>query len=109
MDGDYTPAEVAELLARGEIQLIDVRQLHEHEAARIEGDRLIELSELATDASTLDRDRAIVFYCHSGGRSATATKAFRSAGFNAHNMVGGILAWAAAGLPMVPENATITH
>ena len=32
MDSDYTPQQVAELLSRGEIQLIDVRQDYEHEA-----------------------------------------------------------------------------
>lgn len=109
MDGDYSPIEVADLLAREAIQVIDVRQRYEHEAARIDGSRLIELAELQTEATTLDRDRPIVFYCYSGGRSAAATEAFRAAGFNAHNMVGGIAAWAAAGLPMAPENASITH
>ena len=39
MASDYTPQEVAELLARGEIQLIDVRTQREHQAGRIAGDR----------------------------------------------------------------------
>ena len=104
---DYTPREVSELLAQGEIQLIDVRQPHEHEAGRIAGDRLIELGRLSQEAGTIDRARPVVFYCRSGARSAMATQAFSQAGYDAHNMSGGLLDWAAAGLPLVPEDGTV--
>jgi rhodanese-related sulfurtransferase len=99
---DYSPQEVAELLARGEIQLIDVRQPHEHEAGRIAGDRLIELMQLTAHVDTIDRVRPVVFYCRSGSRSAMAADAFLGAGFDAHNLAGGLLEWQAAGLPLEP-------
>ena len=101
------PNQVAELLAQGEIQLIDVRQPQEHEAGRIAGDRFIELAQLATHVDTIDRDRPIVFYCRSGSRSAMATEAFRGAGFDAHNMLGGLLEWHAAGLPLDPPGGYV--
>jgi rhodanese-related sulfurtransferase len=104
---DYVPHQVAELLAQGEIQLIDVRQPQEHEAGRIAGDRFIELAQLATHVETIDRDRPIVFYCRSGSRSAMATEAFRGAGFDAHNMLGGLLEWHAAGLPLDPPGGYV--
>jgi adenylyltransferase/sulfurtransferase len=104
---DYTPQQVFELLQGGEIQLIDVRQPEEHEAGRIAGGRLIELARLAAEAESIDRDRPIVFYCRSGSRSAMATDAFRGAGFDAHNMAGGLLDWAAAGLPLEPAGAYV--
>jgi rhodanese-related sulfurtransferase len=104
---DYTPQQVSELLAQGAIQLIDVRQPHEHEAGRIAGGRLIELGQLSGAAETIDRSRPIVFYCRSGGRSAMATQAFDEAGFDAHNMTGGLLAWDAAGLPMEPDGGFV--
>jgi rhodanese-related sulfurtransferase len=107
MDAEYTPQQVAELLAQNAIQLIDVRQPHEHDAGRIPGDRLVELAELATQANTLDREKPIVFYCRSGSRSAMATEAFRAAGFNAHNMAGGLLEWEAADLPLDPEDGYV--
>jgi rhodanese-related sulfurtransferase len=107
MGADYTPPEVAELLAQDAIQLIDVRQPHEHQAGRIAGGRLIELSELTAQAETIDRSRPVVFYCRSGGRSAMATEAFDQAGYDAHNMTGGMLAWEAAGLPMEPEDGYV--
>jgi rhodanese-related sulfurtransferase len=104
---DYTPHEVADLHARGEIQLIDVRELDEHEAGRIAGDRLIVLGELSARAAEIDHDRAVVFYCRSGARSAMAADAFAGAGYDAHNMAGGLLDWAAAGLPLEPEGGRV--
>jgi rhodanese-related sulfurtransferase len=107
MDADYTPRQVAELLERGEIQLIDVRQSQEHEAGRIAGDRHIELAQLATHVDAIDRGRQVVFYCRSGVRSAMASAALRGAGFDAHNMAGGLLDWRAAGLPLDPDDGYV--
>jgi rhodanese-related sulfurtransferase len=104
---DYTPQQVAELLQSGEIQLIDVRQPEEREAGRIAGDRFIELSRLSSEVDTVDRDRPVVFYCRSGARSAMASEAFRGAGFDAHNMLGGLLEWDAAGLPLDPPDGYV--
>jgi rhodanese-related sulfurtransferase len=104
---EYTPRDVSELLAGGEIQLIDVRETHEHEAGRIAGDRLIELSRLSSEATSIDRDKPVVFYCRSGARSAMATQAFAEAGFDAHNMAGGLLDWDAAGLPLEPDSGYV--
>ena len=104
---DYTPQQVTELLAQGQIQLIDVRQPEEREAGRIAGDRFIELSQLAAEVDSIDRDRPVVFYCRSGARSAMAAEAFLGAGFDAHNMIGGLLEWDAAGLPLDPPNGYV--
>jgi rhodanese-related sulfurtransferase len=107
MEGDYTPSQLNELLRRGEVQLIDVRQRDEHDAARIIGGRLIELGDLAAQAATIANDRPVVLYCHSGGRSAWATGALRASGYDAHNLAGGILAWVAAGLPIEPDGGRV--
>jgi rhodanese-related sulfurtransferase len=107
VDYDYSPNEVAQRLERDEIQLIDVREPHEHEAGRIAGARHLELAELAARAQEIDRDRPVVFYCRSGARSAMATDAFRGAGFDAYNMAGGLLDWQAAGLPLEPSDGYV--
>jgi rhodanese-related sulfurtransferase len=107
MGADYTPQEVAELLSQDEIQLIDVREQYEHEAGRIAGDRLIELGRLAAEADSIDRSRRVVFYCRTGARSGMASDAFARAGFDAHNMVGGLVDWTAAGLPIEPEGGYV--
>jgi rhodanese-related sulfurtransferase len=107
MAADYSPQEVSELLAQGTVQLIDVRQPHEHDAGRIAGGRLIVLDQLSAQADTIDRATPVVFYCRSGQRSGMATEAFAAAGFNVHNMTGGLLAWEMAGLPMEPDGAFV--
>jgi rhodanese-related sulfurtransferase len=104
---DYNPHEVSRLLASDEIQLVDVRTSHEHEAGHIAGTPRIELGELTARAGEIDRKRPVVFYCRSGGRSAMATEAFAQAGFDAHNMVGGMLEWSAQGLPIAPEGGHV--
>jgi len=109
MTTDYTPREVSELLDGGEIQLIDVREPHEYDGGRIAGARLVPLGDLVAQAETIDRARAVVFYCRSGARSAMATEAFRGAGFDAHNMSGGLLDWDAAGLPLEPEGGHVAE
>ena len=106
---DYTPQQVAELIANGGIQLIDVRQQHEHEAGHIAGSRLIELADLPGQAQTIDGNVPVIFYCRSGGRSAMATDALAQAGYDAHNMAGGMLDWHAAQLPMEPADGFVAE
>ena len=106
---EYTPQQVKDLLDQGGVQLIDVRQPHEHEAGRIAGDRLIELGQLGAEAGSIDRDRPVVFYCRTGSRSAMATQAFAQAGFDAHNLVGGLVAWSQAGLPLEPDGGYVAE
>jgi rhodanese-related sulfurtransferase len=107
MDTDYTPRQVAELLEQGDVQLIDVRERFEHDAGRIAGDRLVELTRLSEEVGTITPDKPIVFYCRSGSRSAVAADAFRGAGFDAHNMAGGLIQWHADGLPLEPPDGHV--
>ena len=107
MSQDYTPREVAELLENSDVQLIDVRETSEHLAGRIAGDRLIALGTLAEQVDTIDPSRPVVLYCRSGARSAMGAEALRGAGFDAHNMLGGLLEWDAAGLPLEPDDGYV--
>jgi rhodanese-related sulfurtransferase len=106
-DVDYTPKQVFELTRNGDLQLIDVRTAAEADAGRISGDRHIELLELQGQVETIDRDRPVIFYCRSGARSAMAAAAFQHAGFDAHNMSGGLLEWVAQGLPIDPADGYV--
>ncbi len=107
MGADYTPREVADQLAGGDTQLIDVREADENAAGRIAGGRLIALSRLSAETASIDRDRPVIFYCRSGARSAMAAQALSRDGFDAHNMTGGLLEWAAAGLPLEPADGMV--
>jgi rhodanese-related sulfurtransferase len=102
---ELPPERAAELLARGDVEMIDVREAYEREAGHIPGSRHLELGQLADRAEALPIERPIVFQCRVGARSAQAAFAFRRAGFDAHNLHGGIVAWEACGLPVDGEIA----
>lgn len=104
---EISPERVAELHALGEIELIDVREPYEHETGRIAQARHVQFASLSREAESVSRDKPVVFYCRSGGRSAVATQAFRASGFDAHNMTGGLLAWVEKGLPIEPEDGGV--
>ena len=92
---EITPAELAERLKRGDdLDLIDVREPHEWEIARIPGARLIPLGSFPAAIPSLDRNRDIVVQCRSGVRSGKAVRMLQDAGFTrVQNLVGGILRW----------------
>ncbi len=73
--------------------LLDVRQPEEYATARIEGAVLIPLNELPSRLAELPKDLPLVVMCHHGMRSAHAVHHLREAGFDAHNLTGGIDAW----------------
>ena len=108
-DHELDPQRVKEMLDRGEIELVDVREQYEWEAGRIPGAKHIELERLAGRAEELPRDRPIVFQCRLGARSALATEAFRASGWEAYNLTGGIAAWADRGLPLEPQGGRVAE
>jgi rhodanese-related sulfurtransferase len=106
-DHELEPERVKEMLDRGEIELVDVREGYEWEAGRIAGAKHIELERLAGRAGELPRDRPVVFQCRLGARSAMATQAFRAAGYDAYNLGGGLLEWVRRGLPIEPDGGRV--
>lgn len=106
---DIEPAQLAEWVAQFPegVQLVDVREPYEREAGRIAGSRHIPMVELSEQAGSLDRKRPVVFYCRVGARSTMAAQAFRSAGFQALSMSGGLVRWAAESRPLEPENGYV--
>jgi rhodanese-related sulfurtransferase len=107
LETDYTPQHVAQLLRSGPLQLLDVREPHERQAGRIPGSLHVPLAELPERLEEIEREREVVVYCRSGGRSAMAAQALRQAGYDAHNMAGGLLEWNAAGLDMDPPGGYV--
>lgn len=102
-------AERAKELADAGATFIDVRETYERDAGYIPGTRHIELERLASQADQIDREVPVVFHCRLGVRSAMAASAFRSAGFDAYTMTGGIQAWVDAGLPIEPEGGYVAE
>jgi rhodanese-related sulfurtransferase len=93
--------EVEDLVEQGAL-LIDIRERNEWDEARIGGAEFKPMSEINAWYQDLPRDRQVILYCRSGSRSAQAVHALTTqADFdNVFNMTGGIIAWAAADLPI---------
>src|SRR6266487_4433074 len=84
--------------------LLDVREPHEAEIARISGARLIPLSELPERLGELDGHAEIVTHCHHGVRSIKALEILKAAGFaKVRSLKGGIDAWSVTVDPSVPR------
>ena len=75
------------------VQLIDVRQSYERDICHIGGEH-VPLSLFEANIAQLSKDKPLVIYCKSGGRSATACRILYQAGFKeVCNLEGGILSW----------------
>ncbi|WP_370327390.1 rhodanese-like domain-containing protein [Euzebya sp.] len=82
--------------------LVDVREQDEWAAGRAPGATHVPLS--AFGAATWDPEVRYLFVCRSGARSGQAAMALSRAGYRAANVEGGMLAWAAADLPMEADD-----
>ncbi len=112
---EITPAELtAKLDAQEDLLLIDVREPAEFEHGHIGGAHLVPrgIIEAAADTSypkhyaplSGARERQLVVYCATSGRSAMAAAVLQMMGYrNVLNLAGGIARWEAEGLPQVRE------
>jgi molybdopterin/thiamine biosynthesis adenylyltransferase/rhodanese-related sulfurtransferase len=93
--GEIDVAEVKARRDRGDsFVLLDVREPHEYQIARIPDTRLIPLGDLPKRLNELNQNDEFVVHCKSGMRSAKAVDLMKQAGFKkVRNMTGGILAW----------------
>jgi len=90
--------ELKKFIQENNTLLIDVRNADEVARGIIEGALHLPLAALPSEYEGLLKAENIVFYCHSGVRSAHAAAFIASKGYdNAYNLVGGVLAWAKAG------------
>ena len=80
--------------------LVDVRELAEIVAVRIDGLVVMPLSQFAIRYRELPTDRPLLVICASGGRSGMASSHLNASGYAASNVVGGMHAWERAGLPV---------
>jgi rhodanese-related sulfurtransferase len=112
---EVSPQELLGLLERNDDPLlVDVRESSEHEQGHISGALLVPrgILEAAADPGypkhlpelSSARERNIVLYCATGGRSALAADTLQQMGFmNVVSLDGGFVRWAQEGLPVVKE------
>ncbi len=103
--GEIDVTEVKAKQDRGDqFVLVDVREPHEYQIARIPGSVLIPLGELPKRLNELNPQDEIVMHCKMGGRSAKAVDLLKQNGFTkVINVKGGITAWSDKVDPSVPK------
>jgi len=98
---DITVYDLNAMLKVKDFTLVDV---HIPEQVHVPGtDAFIPFNEIDQRINELPQDRnaKIVLYCRSGSMSQTAAKTLIEMGYtNVYNLVGGLNAWLAAGLPV---------
>lgn len=105
------PKELQEMLGRSDVVVVDVRDTPElQQTGKVRGAVHIPrgMIEFRADASTpyhnaaLQKDRTIVLYCASGGRSALAGKTLKEMGYGSVYNAGGIKDLIDAGVQTEP-------
>lgn len=96
--------ELFDMMAAQKILLVDVRNDDEVARGIIPGGQHLPLAMIPVKFESLNGDQPLVFYCHSGMRSAQAAAFVASKGRNqVYNLRGGVLAWGKAGYPFGPK------
>jgi rhodanese-related sulfurtransferase len=83
--------------------LLDIRELDEWDAGHAPNARHLPMSEIVERFAELPTDAGMFVICRSGVRSERVTAYLTGNGLDAANVAGGMLAWAAAGRPLVCE------
>jgi rhodanese-related sulfurtransferase len=101
-----TPEEAQAIIAKGNVLVVDVREPPEVAASgKIQGAVNISrgMLEFRADPGSpyhdprFDKDKTMILYCASGGRSALGGKLLKDMGYERVFNLGGFKDWAAAG------------
>ena len=101
-----TPAQAKEMIAKGNTLVVDVRDAPEVEkSGKIKGAVHVSrgMLEFRADPDSpyhdknFAKDKTVILYCASGGRSALAAKALKDLGYDQVYNVGAFKDWAEAG------------
>jgi phage shock protein E len=81
--------------------VLDVREPFEYAEGRVAGSTLVPLATVADRVGDFPKDEPVYVVCRSGNRSLVAARTLVEAGYSdVRNVEGGMIAWAAAGLPV---------
>jgi rhodanese-related sulfurtransferase len=82
------------------VVILDVREQYEWDDGHVPGSLHIPMAEIPSRYGELPADADLVVLCHVGARSARVTGWLNQQGIACRNLDGGIVAYAAAGLPI---------
>jgi len=101
-----SPEEMQTLLKLDDVQFVDVRTPKEHSEGYINGSQNIDFKSptFDTDILKLNKNKPVILYCKSGGRSAKCSRKMKDAGFTKiYDLQGGISKWKHEGLEIETE------
>ncbi len=99
--GQIPVAQVAGLIETG-AAFIDVREHLETSMGRAPG--VVCMPMQSFDLDEVPADVPLVIICRSGSRSDAVATALAGMGYTTYNVIGGMISWEAAGLPVIAEN-----
>jgi len=104
---EIQPEEARRLLEQGKARLIDVREPHEYQLARIDGAQLIPMHSVPHHLQELESasdENLLIVYCHHGVRSLSVVQWLRRQGVEqCVSLIGGIDLWSRQIDPSVPR------
>lgn len=89
--------------------LLDVREADEWAAGHAAEAHHLPLSEFQQRSAEIPVGERIIVICHSGARSERVTRVLVDAGFDAANVIGGMMAWQSAGGVVVTDLPEAPH
>jgi len=95
---EVTVTTAKQLLAEGNIVLVDTREESEYAAGHIDNALLLPRGflefKIGMSPELADKSKAVLIYCRTGGRSALAAQTMQQLGYNnVLSMAGGFEAW----------------
>lgn len=84
--------------------LLDVREDDEWKRGHAAAAQHIPMGQVPARLDEIDRSATLYVICKAGGRSAKVAEFLARDGFGPINVDGGMLAWAAAGRPVVTDD-----
>lgn len=97
---EVSPEKFEELMSTGDPQIVDVRTEREYNGGHIANSVNIDYfsDDFQSTLSQLDKDRPVLIYCYSGGRSTEARLLLNKMGYlNVTELKGGLSEWRNAG------------
>jgi rhodanese-related sulfurtransferase len=101
MTENISPHEAYAKITRGDAYGVDVREYDEWTAGHAAKAIWNPLTQF--NGAALPSDKPLIFICRSGNRSSRVCQALTTTRSDISNMLGGMQAWHAAGLPMVSD------
>jgi rhodanese-related sulfurtransferase len=100
-----TPQQASELISRGEVDVVDVRDPSEWSGGHLPKARLVPLEQLRANPKALLPRDGVLFVCAAGTRSQTAARLAASQGLaKIYSISSGTRGWVKAGLALVNDD-----